>query len=354
MKRKIFLHVLAALLVVLLVSPMASALTEQQELSLQTGQRSRVFPDNPFTLPEPDKGLRLLHPDTRNAAWMIARNTLSRFTGGQGSVNDMRRIFEYAPIVTDEELPAPVPEGNFILYVLTKGFRNIYFALRATDDPDIWQFVTMHTTADSQVQFIAQNIYYNAATDWIYSNGGGGLMGIGFDYNLDYLIRTAPNAWQADIGFSRLVEETIAPLAGYNLDTLRFPFDYAGQGWMVQLWKGLYGPANGGEIGLYELTSWLPFHMDASNTRLEMTLQIYQDETLFIDHGPETTWWLGAFRYGSKRGTPLLEPRQLRMTGSVLFEDEAMLEAFLLSFGENAPENITGEAEGLLFTFDWY
>ena len=356
-KRRFLLRTLCAILSICLAAamaaPMAHATTPGQEAALATGQRSINNPKGVFAVPEADTSLRLFHPETRQAARLIVDNTIEQFLNGSADAEAVQRILAYAPVVTDGELPPRGDWDSMLQYILENGMRNVYIALRETDSLSVYQILTLYSTRAGEVYWVPQGIEYDAATGWIYGTENDGILGIGFDYNVSkYMARSTPNAWLRPLGYNRLVDMA-APLLLTYLDTLRFPFEYEGRDWMIQFWKGLYGPSNGAEIGLYEKPSGRPFFWDASGTMLDISMQLYQGDKLFFDYGTQRTWWTGGFRYGNFRRTPLVCPRQLRLTGAIAFEDQGMADAFLASFKENKGAYMTGSLDGLVFSFDW-
>jgi len=354
---KQFLSHAAALLLALCLAaaaaPMALATTPQEEAVLATGQRSMNKPEGVFTVPETPAGLRLFHPLTLRAGRLLLDNALEQLRTGQADPDAMRRIMAYAPIAMDEELP-PVQEWDDPLRnMLEYGVRSIYIALRETDRPGVYQIVTLYYNRDGEARWAPQNIEYDSNTGWIYDTADIGLLGTGFDYNVvGYLVRATPDSWERSIGFNWLFD-TLAPLLFVYVDGLRFTFSYNGHDWALWFWKGVYLLSNGAEVGIYEKDPVRPLHWNASDTMLDISMKVYQGDTLFFDYGTQRTWWTGGFKYGSVRGTPLVRPKQLRLTGTILFEEQEMLDAFLVSFEENKPANMTGSAQGLLFSFDW-
>jgi len=359
-KRRLMLRTLCAILALCLGAavalPMAYATTPEREAVLATGQRSRNNPDGIFTAPAAVTSLRLFHPETRQATRLIASNIIEQLISGHSDPDAVRRIMAYAPIVTDGELP-PLDMGDdllqYLLHMLQIGARNVYIALRETDRPDVYQIITLFSTQAGEVFWVPQGIEYDAATGWIYGTDNDGILGIGFDYNVSqYMVRSASDAWQRPIGYNRLFD-IATPLVLTFLDTLRFPFVYQGRDWMIQIWKGYYGPSNGAEIGIYEKDTGHAFFWDASDTMLDISMQLYQEDTLFFDYGTQRTWWTGGFRYGNYLLTPLLPARQLRLTGTINFEDPGMRDAFWASFEANKNDLITGTMDGMIFSFDW-
>jgi hypothetical protein len=347
---------LAAVLLALCLAaaaPPAFASTPEQEAVLATDQRSMNHPGGAFTVPETPARLRLFHPKTWQAVRLILDNVADQFRTGHAAPEAMGRILTYAPIVTNEELPAGHEWDDLLQYVLEYGIHNIYIALRETNRIGVYQVVVLFYNWDGAARWAPLAIEYDASTGWLYGTGDAGLIGIGYDYNVrEYMLRSAPGTWQRSLGFNRLFD-LLSPLLLIFLDTQRFPFSYGGREWMVQIWKGYYLASNGAEIGLYERDPGSLFHWNASDTMMDVTMRVYQGDRLFFEFGPQRTWWASAFKYGNIALTPLLRPRELRLAGAIAFEDPGMAEAFFASFEENGSSLITGELDGAVFRFDW-
>jgi len=195
---------------------------------------------------------------------------------------------------------------------------------------------------------------YDRAAGLIRGTGEKGIFGTGFEiFTDDCLVRTTSDTWAKYFGYN-IIYDHVSPCVLIFVDTLRFPFTYDGRDWMIQIWKGSYVVFfNGAEIGLYEKPSGRPAFWDASETMLEMSMRLYQGENLFFDYPPYTTWWACGFRSGNLCRTPIVSASQLRLTGTIRFEDQIMLDAFFSSFEANRPANMTGQTDGLLFEFDW-
>ena len=345
--------VLALCLGMAAASPMAHATTPEQEAVLATDQRSMNNPKGTFETPAAASRFWPFHPDTWNAARLIVDNALEQLFAGHADPEAVQRIIAYAPIVTDEELPARGQWDDSIQCILQNGMRDVYIVLRETGRPGVYELLTIHSPLAGDVFWEPLNVEYDAASGWIYGTNEDGLLGIGYDYNVSkYLLRAAVNGWNRALGYSFLFDIG-APLVFFFIDTLIFPFSYQGRDWKIQFWKGLYMPSNGAEIGIYEKDPCQPVFWDASDTMLDISMQLYQGDALFFDYGTQRTWWTAGFVYGNYLLTPLLPAKQLRLAGTILFEEKDMLDAFLASFEKNRPANMTGYADGLLFVFDW-
>lgn len=346
------LCLLLSLCVLLSAAPIAWATTPQQEAVLATEQRSLSNPDGTFTLPEANARRLLFHKDTSRAARLIASNVLEQLFCGNADPEALTRILAYAPLVTMEELPEEAKPDSIERYILTDGLRNLYIALRETERPGVYRIVTIHTDRSGEIYWLLQDLEYDSNTGWVYSVNGTGILQLGYEFNVkQFTSQASSNSWHRAMGFNRLYDIG-APLLGFYLDTLRFPFRYEGRDYMLQFWKGYYIASNGGEVGIYEKDPDTSFFWDTSELYLDFTMQVYQGERQLFDHS-QNTWWSTGFLIGNVFNTPLLPARKLRLTGTILFEDQGMLDAFLLSFEQNRSGTMSGYADGLLFCYDW-
>ena len=348
MKKRILSLLLAAMLL-FACAPMAAA------------QRSLSNPDDSFSLPE-KPGSWPFQRDTWNAGSLIFGSIFEQILTGRADPKTIMRLMEQAPLIKDgDELP---PQGelwpkDLPNLILTQGMRGIYIALRETPRPNEYQLVGFYNSRKGETRWTHIGATYNAESGLIHAAGGNngygtdGLLGLGYEYEAgQQLVRTnAIDSWHRRIGYS-VFFDIFSPAAGTCLDTQRFPFEYKGKDYMVQIWRGVYSWfSNGGEIGIYEKPAGRPVFWDCSDTELDISMKIYRGGSELFDYGTQHTWWVGGFRVGN--WASLAAPRALGMTGSVAFEDPAMLAAFLASFEKNKSGGITGRVDGMKFSFEW-
>jgi len=336
-------------------APAASALSPRQEQALQSGQRSINNPEGAFAVPRSGFFLRPFQKDSLAAGQMMAANAIRQFVTGRADPK-FAQIMAYAPVATAGDALPPQRELSFtevLKMLLFEGIGNLYIALMETEQAGHYDVIAFYADRRGNTFRTATGLAYDANTGFLQAADDTGVL-LGFDFDLnDYVLRIPRGHFNKRFGFNVLFDAA-SPLLLLHLDTLRFPFGHNGREYMIQFWKGSYLLfANGGEVGIYERPSGRPLHWDASGTELEMTMRLYQKEELFFEFGPYRTWWAAAIRYGNPVLMPVRTPRNLRLTGTILFEDRAMLEAFLASFEANRPANMTGQANGLLFEYDW-
>ena len=339
---KKMVSVLLAAVMLLLCAPMAAA------------QRSISNPDDAFALPESNFGF--FQRGTRGAALQITGNVLKQLLTGTVPPKTLMELMEKAPLVKEgDAMPTLREQGPevFLNSLATGGFSSAYVALKETDEPDVYLFIVFYFDTQGEPYWTNIHVRYNAKTGRVYGEGGNGLFWLGYEFEMgQMMVRTdAVNSWHRSVGYS-ILYDLFAPVVGSYIGTLRFPFEYNGRDYMVQIWRGIYGWfSNGGEIGLYEKPTGRPIFWDCSDTQLDISMQVYKGGRMLFDFGTQHTWWLGGFRVTSPGN--LVLPRGLGMTGSIAFEDPAMLEAFLASFEKNKDASITGKAEGMTFSFEW-
>lgn len=159
------------------------------------------------------------------------------------------------------------------------------------------------------------------------------IFGYAYDSNQNIYYSTM-DSWQRNVGFCRLYDEAGAPLS-MIMDCEPVHFEYGGEKWLIEFWKGQYGMVTGGEIGVY--TGGIDvkilgvyndtFYNCASDDQLlEMSYTLKKNgSTLFSREGKH--WWLTGFKLGE-----FSEPSELSMDISITLKDEIMRDAFVNGF----------------------
>lgn len=162
-------------------------------------------------------------------------------------------------------------------------------------------------------------------------------MPFGFSYSPSQdLITSTLDAWQREFGYQALFDRT-APYFNMVFDCEPIYFNYQGQTWLIELWKGQYGINIGGEIGIYQADRILSpeeyrqaqFHSIPNEQMLPLSMKMFFRGNLLFAIS-RTHWWLTGFRLGA-----YCEPEDLAMDVSVTFPDDLMLEQFIDSLLEN-------------------
>lgn len=140
------------------------------------------------------------------------------------------------------------------------------------------------------------------------------------------------DAWQRDMGYCRLYDEAAAPLS-MIIDCEPIYFEYEGQKWLIEFWKGQYGMTTGCEIGIYStkapdinITGTFNgtfYNAVGNDDLLDMALSLKKHgKTVFerIDRH----WWLTGFKLGE-----FSNPWELTMILYIFFKDIKMRDAFI-------------------------
>ena len=133
-------------------------------------------------------------------------------------------------------------------------------------------------------------------------------------------------SWQRNFGFTPLYDAAAA-FTGMYYDTMRLKFNYDNMDWMIQIWKGNYTVANGGEVGVYcrDASRSGSFYDCANNEQmLNMSMQILHGDKVLVDEGPMMHWWVNGFNLSDR----MYLPESLTMKFSIVMTDEEMLNAF--------------------------
>lgn len=180
----------------------------------------------------------------------------------------------------------------------------------------------------------------------------------GLIYNTKYDFFTNTNSCEKrKFGACRLYDESAAPL-GIIIDLENIYFDYNNKHWLIQLQKGQYGLASGGEISVYQTTldsifisGYFHGSFYESNTDenpLLVSYSIMNRNDVFLTR-KSSSWCVNSYRLGS-----FSEPEDLTMHIRITFPTLGMCQAFyasLIDLGYEA-ETITTRHTTIYFIFD--
>ncbi len=155
---------------------------------------------------------------------------------------------------------------------------------------------------------------------------------LGFAYSLkgDYFY-SLMDCWQRKTGYCRLYDENAA-LFSMAIDCEPIPFSYAGKRWLIELWKGQYGIATGGEIGVYNTTSedikdkkftGTFYESVRDDERLHFSFILRKNKDVVLKR-KGLHWWLTGFRLGM-----FSETQSLTMDAKIKFPNREMCRAFV-------------------------
>lgn len=157
------------------------------------------------------------------------------------------------------------------------------------------------------------------------------------------------NAWQRNMGYSRLYDEGSAPF-GMILDCEPIYFRYGGKIWLIELWKGQYDLNTGCEVGVYtreepmlsipEMYKYMFYNCATNEDRLTMSFSLYRNEELLFSRD-DKHWWLAGFKLGEYS-----EPWELTMVLNITLKDQFMCAAFVEGLKEAGYEEKEYEING--------
>lgn len=164
------------------------------------------------------------------------------------------------------------------------------------------------------------------------------------------------NAWQRNMGYSRLYDEGCAPF-GMILDCEPIYFRYGGKIWLIELWKGQYDLNTGCEVGVYTreepilnipaMYKYMFYNCAANEDRLTMSFSLYKNDELLFSRD-DKHWWLAGFKLGEYS-----EPSELSMKLNITLKDLGMCAAFVEGLKEAGYEEkeftVTGNNVGLTY-----
>ncbi len=216
------------------------------------------------------------------------------------------------------------------------------------------EFVFYYTDDQNLTHSIFLGLYWDEENKRIIGRSEKGVFGFGFDVDAKQrLLYSALNGWERNLGYSSLFD-TLAPAAGIFFDTKRFRFEYDGIDWMIQIWKGIYFIGfPGAEIGIYTK----PKNREAAyydtaldSQMLSMSMRLLNKDGVLFEMDERKHWWLSGVTLNG-----MFAPRgELVLEGSILFESQGMMTAFLEAFDEQADgSSLKTETDGLRLRFVW-
>mgnify|MGYP003466778195 CR=1 FL=1 len=150
--------------------------------------------------------------------------------------------------------------------------------------------------------------------------------------------------WQKNFGFNE-VYDNFAPLSMMYYDTVRTTFEYGGQEWLIQMWKGQYGMVFvGGEVGIYTRplgSSGSHFVCADKDDWLNMEMAFMWDEysdgnyRAIFNRDYTKYWWCTGFVVGFPNGSLRKTLTEFRLVTHITFKDTEMAIAFCDAFEAN-------------------
>lgn len=246
-----------------------------------------------------------------------------------------------------------IPENiKSFIRLIVNGVYDMYIYLMPTDEEDVYRLCYDFVDYSGAEVTSYTKMLINKATGEVYNENGTGMLGSGFDYDLDTYVTTTPvNVWQRGFGYS-VIYDYLGEMFFMDCNTLRIKFEYEGKDWMVQLWKGDYAfdLLVGGEIGLYNKEKHVPLQYDCADTEdeLKMTMSITYDGEKIVDMDERVHWWMMGLKF-----MKYVPAEELTLSGSIEFKDEAMKDAFMASasqYSDCLQLNVEGNRVDLIWS----
>lgn len=250
-------------------------------------------------------------------------------------------------------------EGNMVMGVVV---RMVSVWLGIVDDvklvatpvegkPGLYELGVKITYRDGRTDGSYSGIFYDEVENaFVGKDGGPALIGYHIDFD-DNVIYTGIDVWQREFGFNIFYDVFcyLTPFF-FHYTTQRVKFTYDGKDWMIQLWKGRYAIANGGEVGVYtrdESKSGTFYDCASDEDMLVMSMDVYHGDTLLFSRPAELHWWVTGFQLSD---TAYL-PHSMKIVSTITMKDEEMLAAATGALDKIW--NIDYEVDGLDVTLTW-
>ena len=217
--------------------------------------------------------------------------------------------------------------------------------------PGLYELGVEITYRDGRKDGSFSGIYYDANENaFVGKDNGPAFIGYHIDFD-DNVIYTGIDVWQRELGFNIFYDVFcyLTPFF-FHYTTERVKFNYDGKDWMLQMWKGRYAIANGGEVGVYtrdESKSGSFYDCASDEDMLVMSMDVYHGDELLFSRPAEKHWWVTGFQLSD---TAYL-PWSMTIVSTVTMKDEAMLAAAAEAF--DSMRGISYEINGLDLTFTW-
>lgn len=249
--------------------------------------------------------------------------------------------------------------NNFILGILTTAIR-LYLqtiescelnTVPAEGNPGVYDVVITFNYEGGKSEVVDTGMIYDSVTGTLANRDGKGMLGLGFELDTnDYVLSTVVNSWQRNFGFMVTYDIFCYITKLFDYVTTRIHFTYDNKEWMVQIWKGNYLIAPGGEIGIYtrEIGAPTTFYNCANDDEMMvMTMDLYHKDEFLFSLGPKRHWWLTGFKLHSETYVP----ESLVLHGSIEFPSVEMADLFMASAAVES--DIEPTQDGAKVSFIW-
>lgn len=230
-----------------------------------------------------------------------------------------------------------------------------YFYSVETENEGIYELYLEVTFRDGTKESVGTALLIDSVTGEIYGKKGNGIMGIGFNFNInEMMVYALINAWHRSMGYAVFYDKMAEVMPLWDIVTRRYYFSYDGLEWLIQAWKGTYiYITNGAEVGVYNRVPGEEtgtFYNCATDDRLmDMTMKLSHKSTVLLDLGPEKHWWINGFKLNGMTYTP----EALTLEFSIKMPDMNMVNAFVEAVENEENGDTTYTVSGTTVTVKW-
>lgn len=246
-------------------------------------------------------------------------------------------------LAAEESRGNPIDSVKSFLELYKAGINDLEVYLVDIGD-GLQEFYANYYDNEGQEHVFISGIYYDEAAALIYGKDNNGVFALGFDFDIRQLtIYAAEDGWNRAFGFCELYDH-LSPLVNYEYETIRVKFNYDDKDWLIQLWKGRYIVAMGGEIGVYYKpeTRLIEFYDCADDDHLlPISMRLSMGRCLLFERELQDTWW----QSGVRILTPIVKPSMLTMQSTIVFPNDEMRQAFVTALDELEAGTLTYDTD---------
>lgn len=224
-----------------------------------------------------------------------------------------------------------------------------------TDNPDVVQVMFHLVYEDGTEETHAPGLVINTKTGQCTNTDDTGMFGTGYNFSLEEMtVYTTVDCWMRNFGFCVMYDvlANMFPIS-FHYVTRRFNFDYQGEEWMIQIWKGNYFISNGGEVGVYwrepEKAVGTFYNCADESRELVMSMQVLSGDKLLVNRPMQKHWWLSGFHISDRSYFPSL----LTLKTTIVMRDEEMLNAFVEAVENHYMHDVSYTVDGLSVSLIW-
>ena len=194
------------------------------------------------------------------------------------------------------------------------------------NDPNLKRLYFSVVFRDGGSETLKTGVFYHEDTHNITGpNDVDALLGFNLDVD-NASTYTVVKAWQRAYGFCLAYDIFCYVTAFANYTTQRIKFNYQGEEWMIQLWKGRYLVANGAEVGLYNRpmgSKGSYYDCAGDDDLLMMSFDLYHGSELISHRDPQLHWWLTTFALNDRAYLP----QTMTLITTITMRDQEMFDA---------------------------